>query len=91
MYIKIETSRLDYFQHRQEEIHAELYQGIVDSVINGESQGSNVGRRIILPASFIGDPRDMRKRYLDAMTLVQQFEKPDVFVTMRCNPNWIEI
>ena len=30
----------------------------------------NVGHRIILPASFIGGPRDMRKRYIDAMTLV---------------------
>ena len=91
MYIKIETSRLDYFRRKQKEIRAELYQGIVDSVTNGENQGSNVGRRIILPASFIGSPRDMRKRYLDAMTLVQRFGKPDIFLTMTCNPHWIEI
>ena len=70
MYIKIETSRLDYFRRKQKEIRAELYQGIVDSVSYSKSQGSNVSKRFILPALFIGGPRDMRKRYLDAMTLV---------------------
>lgn len=46
---------------------------------------------MILPASFIGGPRDMRKRYMDAMALVQRFGKPDLFLTMTCNPNWREI
>ena len=54
-------------------------------------RGSKVGRRIILPASFIGGPRDMLKRYMDAMALMQHFGKPDIFFTMTCNPNWPEI
>uniref|UniRef100_A0A803PDK8 ATP-dependent DNA helicase n=1 Tax=Cannabis sativa TaxID=3483 RepID=A0A803PDK8_CANSA len=29
-----------------------------------------------------GGPRDMRKRYMDAMALVQRFGKPDIFLTM---------
>ena len=33
----------------------------------------------------------MRHRYYDAMTLVQQFGKPDLFITMTCNPEWKEI
>ena len=53
-YIKLETSRLDYFKNKQEEIRAHLYQGIVDSVATGETQARNIGKRIILPASFIG-------------------------------------
>ncbi|GJU94086.1 uncharacterized protein Tco_1318842 [Tanacetum coccineum] len=36
-------------------------------------------------------PRDMRKRFLDAMTFVQDAGKPDTFLTMTCNPNWLEI
>lgn len=91
MYVKIETSRLDYFRNRQHEIRADLYQGIVDCVNNGESDGSKVGTRIVLPATFTGGPRDMRKRYLDAMTLVQRYGKLDLFLTMTCNPNWLEI
>ncbi|XP_057778382.1 uncharacterized protein LOC130997139 [Salvia miltiorrhiza] len=72
-------------------MRAELYQGIVDSVFNGELRGNEVGKRIVLPATFIGGPRDMRRRYLDALTLVQRFGKPDLFITMTCNPEWKEI
>lgn len=51
----------------------------------------NVGRRTILPSSFVGSPRDMHQRYQDAMALVQKFGKPDIFLTMTCNPCWPEI
>ncbi|PON70500.1 DNA helicase Pif1-like [Trema orientale] len=91
MYVKVETSRLDYFRNKQAEIQAELYRGIIDSIEVGETRGSKIGRRIILPSSFVGGPRDMRKRYIDAMALVQRFGKPDLFLTMTCNPNWQEI
>ncbi|PON72910.1 Helitron helicase-like domain containing protein [Trema orientale] len=91
MYVKIETSRLDYFRNKQKEIRAELYQRIIDSVEAGENRGSQVGCRIILSSSFIGGPRDMKKRYMDAMALVQRFRKPDIFLTMTCDPNWSEI
>ncbi|KAG6717889.1 hypothetical protein I3842_04G122900 [Carya illinoinensis] len=91
MYVEIETSRLDYFRSKQQHIRSELYQGIVDTITLGETDASNVGKRIILPSSFIGGPRDMRKRYMEAMALVQRYGKPDIFLTMTCNPNWQEI
>ncbi|XP_076903435.1 uncharacterized protein LOC143558493 [Bidens hawaiensis] len=52
---------------------------------------NRVGQRIVLLASFIGGPRDMRRQFLDAMTLVQDDGKPDLFLTMTCNPQWPEI
>lgn len=33
----------------------------------------------------------MYQRYQDAMTLVQKYGKPDLFITMTCNPSWEEI
>ena len=60
IYIKIETSRLDFCRRNQSTIRAELYQGVVDCVTAGEVQPSMIGKRIVLPASFIGGPRDMR-------------------------------
>jgi len=57
----------------------------------GEDQASNIGHSIILPPSFTGGPRDMRRRYLDDTTLVQKYGKPDNFLTMTCNPAWLEI
>nr|XP_027122232.1 uncharacterized protein LOC113739192 [Coffea arabica] len=77
--------------HRQNNIRSEILQGVLDSVSVGHTAASKVGRKVILPASFIGGPRDMRRRYLDAMALVQKYGKPDIFLTMTCNPAWKEI
>ncbi|GAA0161761.1 hypothetical protein LIER_39293 [Lithospermum erythrorhizon] len=92
-YIKLESMRLAYFtrQKYQKQLRREYYQGIMDSVISGVQLASKIGTRIYLPATFIGGPRDMRHRYLDSMTLVQEYGKPDIFLTITCNPNWIEI
>nr|XP_016472237.1 PREDICTED: uncharacterized protein LOC107794274 [Nicotiana tabacum] len=91
MYIKLETTRLEFFRLEQALLRREILQGIVDSIMAGEYRGDKVGQRVILSAPFIGGPRDMRRRYMDAMALVQHFGKPDLFITMTCNPDWAEI
>ncbi|CAH1429893.1 unnamed protein product [Lactuca virosa] len=58
---------------------------------SGESEASAIGKCVVLPATFIGGPRNMRRKYIDAMALVQKFGKPDLFLTLTCNPNWPEI
>ncbi|KAI3470148.1 hypothetical protein Pfo_026811 [Paulownia fortunei] len=83
---KQETTRLDYYRQNQSNMKVELYQGIMDSVFKGETRESEVGKRIVLPASFIGGPRDIHHRYVDALALVQRFEKPDLFIIVTCNP-----
>ncbi|XP_071902766.1 uncharacterized protein [Coffea arabica] len=62
-----------------------------DSISSDQTNGSKVGRHVYLPSSFIGGPRDMRRRYIDAMSLVQRFGKPDIFITMTCNRMWKEV
>ncbi|XP_074299442.1 uncharacterized protein LOC141630544 [Silene latifolia] len=91
MYVKIENTRLDFLRFNQDTVRADLYQGILDTLELGENSACNVGKRIVLPPSFLGGPRDMRRRYLNAMALVQKYGKPDLFITMTCNPNWAEI
>lgn len=91
MYVKLENTRLDFFRNNQATIRAELYQGIIDCFDGGEKSASNIGHRVILPPSFLGGPRDMKRRYLNALALVQRYGKPDLFITMTCNPNWPEI
>jgi hypothetical protein len=39
----------------------------------------------------VGSPRDYQGRYQDAMAVVREFGKPDLFITMTCNPHWAEI
>jgi hypothetical protein len=52
----------------------------VDSLHAGEGRAEAVGKRTVMPSSFIGGPRDMRYRYMDAMALVQRFGKLDIFL-----------
>ena len=82
-YVKIESSRLDDIRNNQD--------SLVDTLNAGEGRADVVGRRTILSTTFIGGPRDMRRRYMDAMALVCKYGKPDIFLTMTCNPNWDEI
>lgn len=49
------------------------------------------GKRVVLPSSFSGGPRDMNQRYHDGMAAVRKKGKPSLFVTMTCNPYWGEI
>ncbi|GAA0150256.1 hypothetical protein LIER_37088 [Lithospermum erythrorhizon] len=83
--------RLDFLKNNQKKLIREYYQGVVDSVVSGLLTKGKIGTRVYLPATFIGGPRDMRHRYLDCVALVQEFGRPDLFVTMTCNPNWLEI
>ncbi len=90
MYTVVERARLNYLRFNQKQIRAELYNGLQDAMISGDS-ATNVGQRIILPSSFISGPRQMHKLYQDGMAIVRVFGKPDLFITITCNPKWPEI
>lgn len=59
--------------------------------ISNISLRRKVGRRILLPATFGGSPRDLHQCYLDAMAIVAKFGRPDFFITITANPNWDEV
>jgi hypothetical protein len=44
-----------------------------------------------LPSSFVGSARYYQQLYLDALALPRRFGKPDLFITVTCNPAWPEI
>jgi len=89
MYSKIEASRLNFFRFNQETIRADLYQNIQNAALT--SLGYKIGKRIVLPATSKGSPRHFNKLFQDAMAVIREFGKPDLFVTVTCNPNWPEI
>jgi hypothetical protein len=86
---KIESSRMDWARSNQKTIRAEKYQGLYDAVVNGDLV--NVGRKIILPPTVYGTPRFYSEAFMDAMTIVRKFGKPDFFITFTTNPKWLEI
>ncbi|XP_021848178.2 uncharacterized protein [Spinacia oleracea] len=88
--VKLQANNLRLISLNQDKIRADLYKGLEDSLNAGEHNTENVGRRAILPSSFVGSPRDMHLRYQDAMALVHKFGKPGIFLTMTCNLSWPE-
>jgi hypothetical protein len=64
---------------------------MVDAMQQDGANNTNFGRMVVFPATFASSPRHMNQLYQDSMALVRKFGKPDLFITMMCNPNWLEI
>ena len=90
MYAKVESEKLGYIRTHQSNLRAEKYVHLQDEIRQGTALG-DIGKRIILPSSFVGGPRYMHQRTQDAMTYVTKYGRPDLFVTFTCNPKWDEI
>ncbi|KAF0688715.1 Uncharacterized protein FWK35_00039352, partial [Aphis craccivora] len=92
-YVRMEANNLRYTRDNQRALFADAYQGLVDH-INQQlhvDEIDSVGRRMILPSTFVGGPRYMKQCYHDAMAIVRKYGKPDLFITFTCNPKWPEI
>ena len=91
-YCKVESNNLHFYRTHQKEMRRESYTGLID-FINNRPQNHNIpaGLPVILPSSFNGSPRAMMQNYQDAMSIVAKLGKPDLFITMTCNPLWDEI
>jgi hypothetical protein len=91
-YVKIEGNRLNYIRMNQQSLRLEHYRGLMDHVYNmTETKGMKAGKIAIMPSSFLGSPSAMQQKYQDAMAIVRKYGKPDLFITMTCNPQWKEI
>ena len=90
-YSKTETEQLQFLRREQKSLRADSYQDLRDALLDRDDDPSNVGRRIVLPATFTGGPRYMHERQQDAMSYVRLYGHPDLFITATTNPNWVEI
>ena len=88
-YLKVEEQRINWQRFNQVQLKAASYSGLMDAVAANEE--NEVGQHIILSSSFTGSPRYLQQNYHDAMAVVRQAGKPDLFITMTANPNWREI
>ncbi|KAG8366041.1 hypothetical protein BUALT_Bualt17G0034800 [Buddleja alternifolia] len=89
--VAIEQQRLNYIKTHQAEMCGDLYQGLEDVVVLGDTDDSGVGKRVVLPLSFTGGPRNIMKHYQDVMAICRTIGPPDFFITFTCNPNWPKI
>nr|GEX02504.1 DNA helicase [Tanacetum cinerariifolium] len=90
-YYAIEQNRLDYIRQKQSDIRNEYLSGIYDAIVRGDRDGSDLGLRTVLTASFTGGPRYMYAQYLDALAICRVHGSPSFFITFTCNAKWPEI
>ena len=88
IYAKIEQQRLNYIALNQKKIRVDLYSGLDDAVAAGDTLSNDCGRKVVLPSSYTGIPRQML--YQDAISIVRRYGKPDLFITFTCNPQWVD-
>jgi hypothetical protein len=87
-----EQNKLNWIRNNQKTLRADVYSGLRDAVANADHTDlNNVGQRVILPSSHTGSPRHMFQLFQDSMAICRTYHKPDLFITMTCNPNWPEI
>jgi hypothetical protein len=75
----IDESRLQYIIQNQKNLRMESIQGISDIVTRGHTNGNEIGRRVILPASYVGGRRYMFQNYHDGLTIYRVYGPPDFF------------
>ncbi|KAL6521907.1 hypothetical protein OROMI_031784 [Orobanche minor] len=87
----VESARTRWVRQNQPQLRAQMYKGLQDAYMRGETNASAQGKRIILPSSFTGGPRNMIQNYQDAMAICRWAGYPDLFITFTCNAKWPEI
>jgi hypothetical protein len=87
----IESARLKYLKDHQQDLRADMYKGLTEAILRGDADASNTGKRIVLPASFVGGARYMIQNYQDAMAICSWAGYPDLFITFTCNHKWPEV
>jgi hypothetical protein len=62
---QVETNRLSFLRQNQYKLRAETYKGLADAVSHNDTL-ANVGKKIILPSSFVGCDRYMQQLFQGA-------------------------
>ena len=99
-YTTIESQKLKFQRNNQKALRADTYKNVKEVVaelmpmsdrIYNDDHMLRLGKKIVLSKSFIGSPRWYNSQFQDGMAICREHHKPDFFITMTCNPNWVEI
>nr|GEV53635.1 hexokinase-1-like isoform X1 [Tanacetum cinerariifolium] len=97
-YCAIEQSRLDYIRQKQDDIRSGYLSGIYDAIVRGDRDGSDLGLRTVLTASFTGSSRYMYAHYLDALYALalgiwcdDENDNHDDYTTPAKAPQWQKV
>ncbi|KAM0899408.1 hypothetical protein ACQ4PT_021282 [Festuca glaucescens] len=77
--------------YRQNQYNPFLCCGVADAVEKGNLDGSSIGKKRIVPASFIDGDRYQQQNFQDAVAICRVYGSPHLFPTFTCCPKWPEI
>lgn len=83
-YTMIKSSRSLFYRLHQPHLRAEFYKRLQEVVLQGDTQPSSQGQRLI-SCSFTGGTRYMLQKYQDTMTICKWAGYPDPFIIFTCN------
>ncbi|UPX12183.1 uncharacterized protein EKO05_0002747 [Ascochyta rabiei] len=87
-----DQARLAWIRANQAQLRADLYSGVADAVMgNNDAQAGPVGRRVVLPSSYLGSSRFVSQCYQDSMAIVRRYGRPTLFITFTASPYWPEV
>ena len=87
----IESKRLCFIRNNQSKLRGDKYINLSESSNSSQNEGSQIGKRFVLPSTFVGGRRFMNQLYFDGMAICSHVGFPDLFLTFTCNPKWSEI
>lgn len=94
-YMMMESQRLSFITRNQKLLRADNYKSIEDAIRRGDidptDEASMIGKRLVLPSTFVGGPRYMVQNFQDTMAICKTLKYPELFITFTCNPKWPEI
>ena len=98
----VEDEKLNYLKLNQKSLRVSSYNSLnsaldqaaagpsSDQLYADDAHSPRIGR-VILPSTFFRGPRYYNKQFQNGMAVCRKFHKPDLFITITCNPNWVEI
>ena len=66
----VDQAKLVWIRMNQASLHADLYNRLADAIVQDEVDISELGRKIVLPSSFLGSDRFMQQLFQDSMAIV---------------------
>ncbi|POS81943.1 hypothetical protein EPUL_005920, partial [Erysiphe pulchra] len=90
MYACVDDAILHWHRQNQDTIRADMYCGAIDA-LRVEFDTRQIGKPVILAASYVGGDRHMTKCYQNSMAITRALGKPSLFITFTANPSWQEI
>ena len=70
----VEDDKLQWVRAHQDEIRADLYQGLADAVADDDAAGAGV--RVVLPSTVNHSPLNLHQKFQDAMAMVRACAAP---------------